>query len=57
MDIIESKYDRSSIIITSQIPVNKWYELIGEETIPDAILNCLIYSSHRINLEGESIKK
>ena len=57
MDIIESKYDRSSIIITSQIPVNKWHELIGEGTIADAILDRLVYSSHRINLEGESMRK
>ena len=57
MDIIESKYDRSSIIITSQIPVNKWHELIGEGTIADAILDRIVYSSHRINLEGESLRK
>ena len=57
MDIIESKYDKSSIIITSQIPVNKWHQLIGEGTIADAILDRIVYSSHRLNLEGESMRK
>lgn len=52
MDIIESKYDRSSIIITSQIPVDKWHELIGDGTIADTILDRIVYSSHRINLKG-----
>ena len=57
MDIIESKYDKSSIVITSQIPVNKWHQLIGEGTIADAILDRIVYSSHRLNLEGESVRK
>ena len=57
MDIVETKYDKSSIIITSQIPVKMWHELIGEGTIADAILDRIIYSSHRIELEGESMRK
>ena len=57
MDIIESKYDKSSIIITSQIPVNKWHQLIGEGTIADAILDRIVYSSHRLNLEGRIYEK
>lgn len=57
MDIVEYKYDESSIIITSQIPVNNWHQLIGEGTIADAILDRLVYSSHRIVLTGESMRK
>ncbi|MDB4286306.1 IS21-like element helper ATPase IstB [bacterium] len=57
MDIVEYKYDQSSMIITSQIPVANWHELIGEGTIADAILDRLIHSSHRINLTGESLRK
>lgn len=57
MDIVEYKYDQSSMIITSQIPIGKWHKLIGEGTIADAILDRLIYSSHRINLTGESLRK
>lgn len=57
MDIVEHKYDQSSIIITSQIPVAQWHKLIGEGTIADAILDRLIHSSHRLNLKGESLRK
>jgi len=57
MDIIEYKYDQSSVIITSQIPLSKWHELIGEGTIADAILDRLIHSSHRLDLKGESMRK
>lgn len=57
MDIVESKHDRSSIIISTQIPVTGWHELIGEPTIADAILDRIIHSSHRIQLKGESMRK
>jgi len=57
MDIIEDRYDRVSTIVASQIPVNKWHQTIGEGTIADAILDRLVYSSHRIELEGESLRK
>ncbi len=57
MDIVEYKYDQSSMIITSQIPVAKWHELIGEGTIADAILDRLVHSSHRIQLKGDSLRK
>ncbi len=58
MDIIESKYDRTSIIISSQVPVSGWHELIGGEgTVADAILDRIVHSSHRIQLKGESLRK
>jgi len=57
MDIVDHKYDHASIIITSQIPIKEWHELIGEGTIADAILDRLVHSSHRINLKGESMRK
>lgn len=57
MDIVESKYDKTSIIIATQIPVKCWHELIGEGTIADAILDRLVHSSHRIELSGESMRK
>ncbi len=57
MDIVEGKYNRSSIIISSQIPVSGWHDLIGEGTIADAILDRIVYSSHRIQLKGESLRK
>jgi DNA replication protein DnaC len=57
MDIIENRYDRASTIIASQIPVSEWHQTIGEGTIADAILDRLVYSSHRIDLNGESLRK
>ncbi len=57
MDIIESKYDRSSLIISSQLPVSVWHEIIGEGTVADAILDRLVNSSHRLQLKGDSLRK
>ena len=57
MDIVEMKYDKSSIIIAAQIPVKNWHETIGEGTIADAILDRMVHSSHRIELTGESMRK
>ncbi len=44
-------------MITSQLPVGKWYEYIGESTIADAIMDRLTELSHRIELQGESLRK
>ena len=57
MEIIEDRHQKSSTIITSQLPVSKWHEVIGEETIADAILDRLIHDSHRIEMKGESMRK
>jgi DNA replication protein DnaC len=57
MDIIDDRYDRKSTIVSSQIPVSSWYDLIGESTIADAILDRLVHCSHRIELKGESLRK
>ncbi len=57
MDIIEDRFSNSSTIVSSQIPVSAWYDIIGEGTIADAILDRLVNSSHRIDLKGESLRK
>jgi DNA replication protein DnaC len=57
LEIIEDRYNRGSIMITSQIPVQGWYDVIGEKTIADAILDRLIHQSHRIELAGESMRR
>jgi len=57
LEIVEDRNNKGSMIVTSQIPVNKWYEIIGEKTIADAILDRLIHQSHRIELAGESMRK
>ena len=57
MDIIDDRYNKMSTIISSQIPVSVWYDIIGEGTIADAILDRIVNSSHRIDLKGESMRK
>ena len=57
LEIIEDKHNKGSVIVTSQLPVNGWYEIIGEKTIADAILDRLIHQSHRIELKGESMRR
>ena len=55
-EIIEEKTDVNSIIITSQLPVSKWYDYLNNDTVADAILDRVVHS-HRIELEGESMRK
>jgi len=57
MEIIEDRHGKSSTMIASQLPVANWYDIIGEETIADAILDRLVHTSYRIELKGESLRK
>ena len=57
MEIIEDRHGKSSTIITSQIPVGAWHDVIGEPTVADAILDRLVYAAHRLELKGESLRK
>jgi DNA replication protein DnaC len=56
-EILEERYSRRSTILTSQIPVDKWHEVIGDPTYVDAILDRLVHNAHRINLDGESLRR
>ncbi len=57
MDMVDDRHSQMSTIVSSQIPVSAWYDIIGEGTIADAILDRLVNSSHRIDLKGESLRK
>ena len=57
MEIIEDRHGKASTLITSQVPISKWHEVIGEVTIADAIMDRLIHNAHRIELKGESLRK
>jgi len=57
MDIMEDRHGKSSTIITSQIPIATWHEVIGEQTIADAILDRIVHNAHRIEMQGESLRK
>jgi len=57
LDIIEERHKIKPTIIITQLPVSLWHETIGEPTIADAIMDRLVYNSHRLDLKGESIRK
>jgi DNA replication protein DnaC len=57
LEIVEERYGRRSTVITSQPPVDKWHELIGDPTYADAILDRIVHNAHRIELDGETIRK
>ena len=57
MEIIEDRHSKTSLIITSQLPISKWHDVIGEKTIADAILDRIVHDAHRIELKGESMRK
>jgi DNA replication protein DnaC len=57
MEIIEDRHGKASTVIASQLPVASWYDVIGEDTIADAILDRLVHGSYRIELKGESLRK
>jgi DNA replication protein DnaC len=57
MEMIEDRHGKASTIIASQLPVASWYDVIGEETIADAILDRLVHTCYRIEIKGESLRK
>jgi len=57
LEIVDDRVDRGGLLITSQRPVDQWHAYIGEPNIADAILDRIIHSSHRIELEGDSMRK
>jgi DNA replication protein DnaC len=57
LEIVEDRYNAGSLIITSQVPVPRWYEIVGDPTLADAILDRLVHNAHRIELTGETLRK
>ena len=57
MEIIEDRHASKATIIASQLPLSSWFDIIGEETIADAILDRLVHTSYKIELKGESLRK
>jgi hypothetical protein len=57
LEIVEDRYGSGSLIITSQVPIDRWYEIVGNPTLADAILDRIIHNAHRIELRGESPRK
>jgi DNA replication protein DnaC len=57
MEIVEDRHGRGSLLITSQLPVAAWHEIIGEPTLGDAILDRIVHNAYRLELDGPSMRK
>lgn len=57
LEILDDRYDRSSTIVTSQLPVDQWHAHLADPTLADAILDRLVHNSYRLALKGESMRK
>ena len=57
LEIVDDRYDKGSLLITSQIPIPRWHEVIGDMTLGDAILDRVVHRAHRLELKGASMRK
>uniref|UniRef100_UPI003F6D4C95 ATP-binding protein n=1 Tax=Vibrio sp. TaxID=678 RepID=UPI003F6D4C95 len=57
LEVLEERYQNSSTIVISQLPVREWYNMISNATVADALMDRLVHNSHRIELGGESMRK
>ena len=57
LEIVEERYGRGATLITSQLPVDRWHDLIGNPTLADAILDRIVHNAHRIQLRGDSLRR
>ena len=57
IEIIEDRTGRRATLVTSQVPIDHWHDLIGDATFGDAILDRLVHHAHRITLTGGSLRK
>jgi DNA replication protein DnaC len=56
-EICEDRYQVRSTVLTSQLPVSRWHEQIGDPTLADGILDRLVHNAHRIEMRGDSMRK
>ena len=56
LEIMDDRHNQSSTIVTSQLPVSKWHDSIGDAPLADAILDRLIHNAHRLELKGKSMR-
>ena len=56
-EIVDDRYEKGSLLVTSQVPVSRWHELVGNPTIGDAILDRVVHRTHRTELKGPSLQK
>lgn len=56
LEIVDDRHGRASTIVTSQVPVERWHDVIGDPTLADAILDRLIHNAHHLVLKGKSMR-
>jgi len=56
-EILEDRYDLRSTLVTSQLPVPKWHQIVGDPSVADALLDRLVHNAHKLALKGESMRK
>ena len=57
MEIIDNQRDRRSIVLATQVPVDRWHDMIGDPTYADAILDRIVHNATRVELKGEYLRK
>ena len=57
LELLDDRHGHRSTLVTSQLPVDHWHEIIGDPTLADAILDRLVHNAYRITLKGESMRK
>jgi DNA replication protein DnaC len=57
LEIVDDRYDKGSLLITSQVPVPQWHDVIADPTLGDAILDRIVHNAHRIELKGDSLRR
>jgi len=57
LEIVDDRYEKGSLLVTSQVPVKRWHELMGDPTIGDSILDRVVHRAHRLDLKGPSLRK
>ena len=57
LEVVDDRHQRGSTVITSQVPIDHWHEVIADPTIADAVLDRLVHNAHRLELKGDSMRK
>ena len=57
MEVIDDRHQRASTILATQVPIERWHDMIGDPTYADAILDRLVHNAYRIELRGDSMRR
>jgi DNA replication protein DnaC len=57
LELVEDRYSHGSLVITTQVPIEHWHEIVGDPTIADAVLDRVVHNAHKLHLKGESKRK